>query len=57
MSSKSSNDNDEGNADFIMKLKLKRNVPRELRPMGDKKCRQKVKKNANYTFCPLALDS
>ena len=53
-SSESSNDDDEGDADFIPKLKLKRNVPKEFRPTGGKKRGKKVKKNANYTFCPLA---
>jgi hypothetical protein len=53
-SSEFSDKDDKADGDFIPKLKLKgKAIPKEFRATGGKKCRLKVKKDANYIFCPL----
>ena len=54
-SNESSDKGNEGDANFIPKLQLKRKkIPQDFRAVGDEQRTQKVKKDANYMFCPLS---
>ena len=53
----SSDEGDDGDGDFVPTLKLKRkNIPKKVGATGVKKRapKPKVKKDANYVFCPLS---
>jgi hypothetical protein len=53
-SGESSDEDDEGDTDFVPKLKVKgKNTYQQFKAAGGKKRAQKVKKDANYMFCPL----
>jgi len=51
----SSDGDHDSDGDFVPTLKLKeRGIPKEFKARGYKKRAEKVKKDANYTFCPLS---
>jgi hypothetical protein len=54
-SRESSDEDDNADGDFIPPLKLRaKRIPKGFRAAGCKKCTQRVKKDANYVFCPLS---
>src|SRR5258706_2594425 len=53
-SSESGDEDDEGDPDFVPKLKLKGKKRKVFKATGGKKHAQKGKRDTNYMFCPLS---
>ena len=54
ISSDSSNSGDEGDPDFVPKLKLHTTKCKVLKAMGGKEHPLNGKRDTNYVFCPLS---